>query len=161
MRNRSFLGLSALAAFGLLVSMVTAADKPLEQTAKDDQVLKSSTIVGMKVMNSKNETVGKIEDLAVDPRSGEIRYAALGVGGFLGIGEKMFPVPWEKLTLKHEGKDSYFFFDVDKERLKDAPGFSKTDWPFADPKFANSIDQFYSVRRVARPIDRDTAPPKR
>jgi sporulation protein YlmC with PRC-barrel domain len=170
MKRFSLLGLAAAFALGLSMQLASAAEPPAGATnapakqADQQTVFKSSTIVGMNVKNSLNETVGSINELVLDTATGNIRYAALSVGGFLGIGDKLFAVPWESLKMKHEGKDRYFFLDVDKEKMKNAPGFAQDNWPdFANPKFGEDIDRYYGVHRVARPVDRtnDTTVPKR
>lgn len=67
------------------------------------------------------------KDLVLDPRTGRVAYAVLDFGGFLGIGNKLFAVPLESMTL--DTKAHRFVLDVDKERLENAPGFDKSDWP--------------------------------
>ena len=80
-------------------------------------------IIGSKVINVKGETLGKIENLVVDIDTGRIVYAVLESGGFLGIGDKLFPVPWESLAaLPSEG---IFFLNQSKEQMEKAPAFDK------------------------------------
>jgi len=120
--------------------------KPGEQPARVATAFKASTLMGMEVKNTKDEKVGTISELVVDAPSGRIRYAALSVGGFLGIGDKLFAVPWKSLVLSHQSNGAFFVLDVNKERLRNAPGFSKDHWPdVGDPKFGNEIDKFYGV----------------
>lgn len=91
------------------------------------QVLSASTMIGNKILNPAGEQLGSIKELMIDPDDGFIIYAVLSFGGFLGMGDKLFAIPWEALTLDIE-KDA-FIFDVDKEVLKNAPGFDKDHWP--------------------------------
>ena len=91
------------------------------------QVLSASTIIGEKVINTAGEQLGTIKELIIDPDDGFISYAVLSFGGFLGLGDKLFAIPWEALTLDTE--DHAFILDVDKELLKNAPGFDKDHWP--------------------------------
>ena len=87
-------------------------------------------IIGSKVLNVKGETLGKIENLVVDIDSGIIVYAVLECGGFLGIGDKLYPVPWEALaTLPSEG---IFFLNQSKEQMEKAPAFDKKNLPDND-----------------------------
>jgi sporulation protein YlmC with PRC-barrel domain len=91
------------------------------------QVLSASTIIGDKVINTAGEQLGSVKELMIDPDDGFIIYAVLSFGGFLGMGDKLFAIPWEALTLDTE--EHAFILDVDKEILKNAPGFDKDHWP--------------------------------
>lgn len=113
---------------------------------------RSSTITGMAVRNSSGENLGKIEDLVIDLNSGEVRYAALSFGGFLGVGDKLFAVPMRSLRLVVADKDRHFVLNVDKERLEKAPGFDKNSWPdFANPNWSVDVDKFYQADTTAKP----------
>ena len=80
-------------------------------------------IIGSKVINLKGETLGKIENLVVDIDTGRIVYAVLESGGFLGIGDKLLPVPWGSLAaLPSEG---IFFLNQSKEQMEKAPAFDR------------------------------------
>jgi len=74
-----------------------------------------------------NEVVGSIKEIMIDVPSGRVAYAMLSVGGFLGMGERLFAIPWESLVLDEDRK--CFILDVDKNRLEKAPGFDKSNWP--------------------------------
>ena len=91
------------------------------------RVLSATSIIGDKVINSAGEQLGTMKELMIDLDAGLIAYAVLSFGGFLGLGDKLFAIPWEALTLNDE--DHTFILDVDKEVLKDAPGFDKEHWP--------------------------------
>ena len=108
------------------------------------KVLAASTLKGEKVVSSKGEDLGKIEDYMIDLENGRIAYAVLSFGGFLGMGNKLFMVPWNALTLDTINKR--FILDVDKEVLRKAPGFDKNNWPDTTaPEFATRIFTFYHV----------------
>lgn len=96
-------------------------------TPNSPEVLSASSIMSDKVVNAKGEALGKVEDLMIDLGRGRISYAVLSFGGFLGIGDKLFAIPWEALTLDAENKR--LILNVDKERLEKAPGFNKDSWP--------------------------------
>ncbi len=91
------------------------------------QVLSATSIVGSKVINTTGEQLGNIKELMIDLDDGQIAYAVLSFGGFLGLGDKLFAIPWEALVFRAE--DHTVVLDVDKEVLKDAPGFDKDHWP--------------------------------
>ncbi|MHB8167568.1 MAG: PRC-barrel domain-containing protein [Sulfuricella sp.] len=76
--------------------------------------------------------------MMLDMRSGKVGYAVLSFGGFLGMGEKLFAVPWNALTL--DTKNKRFKLNVEKDRLKDAPGLHKDNWPnMADQSWETAI----------------------
>ena len=109
------------------------------------EIMAASSFEGETVVNPRGETVGEIEEIMLDFRSGRIAYAVMSVGGFLGIGEKYFAVPWHAFTMDTDHR--HFVLDVDKDRLKDAPGFDKDHWPsMADQSWAMQIHTYYSTR---------------
>ena len=91
------------------------------------KVLSASTIIDDKVVSPTGEDLGSLKELMLDMDAGRINYAVLSFGGFLGLGDKLFAIPWEALTLN--SKNHTFVLDVDKEQLENAPGFDKDNWP--------------------------------
>lgn len=109
------------------------------------RTLSATTLVGDKVRNAQDENLGKVEDLMIDLETGRVAYCVLSFGGFLGMGEKLFAVPWRALAL--DAEDHAFVLDVPKERLKDAPGFDRDHWPdLTDTEMRSRIYGFYNVR---------------
>ena len=107
-------------------------------------LLSASTISGDDVYNRQGEKLGSIKDLMMDIHSGRVCYAVLSFGGFLSLGEKLFAVPWSALTLDTENKR--FILNVEADRLKNAPGFDKDQWPnMADASWAQSIHSYYGT----------------
>jgi len=105
-------------------------------------VVRSGEVVGVDVKNSANESLGEIAEMVVDKSSGKVSYLVLDFGGFMSFGNKFFAVPWHLFT--YNSNDDCFILSVDKQRLKDAPGFDKDHWPdFASPEFRTSITNFY------------------
>jgi sporulation protein YlmC with PRC-barrel domain len=106
--------------------------------------LSATTLIGDPVLNSDDEELGQIEDLMVDIETGCIAYAVLSFGGFLGLGDKFYAVPW--ISLKVDTENECFRFDIDKEVLEDAPGFDKDNWPAAkDFGIVTTVYEFYGV----------------
>jgi sporulation protein YlmC with PRC-barrel domain len=99
-------------------------------------------IIGSEVYNLNGEWLGKIKDIALDIDTGRIVYAVLDFGGFLGIGDKLFPVPWKSLAaLPSEG---IFFLNKSKEQLREAPGFDENRMPdIGDVKWGTKIHRHY------------------
>jgi sporulation protein YlmC with PRC-barrel domain len=109
------------------------------------QVLSASTITGDEVRNPEGDDLGKIEEVMLDMGSGRISYAVLSFGGVMGLGDKLFAIPWSALELDPDNK--CFVLDVEKEKLENAPGFDKDNWPsFADNAWATQIHSYYGSR---------------
>ncbi len=109
------------------------------------ELMLAETLTGNDVANTIGESVGDIKGIMLDVRTGRIAYAVLAVGGFLGIGEKLFAIPWSALTLDTHNKR--FILDVSKERLAQAPGFDKDNWPsMSDMHWATNVHQFFHAR---------------
>ena len=102
------------------------------------EVMAADTLQGDKVVNAQGDNLGKIEDIMIDVPSGRVAYAVLSFGGIMGIGDKLFAIPWGALTL--DADRECFVLDIDQDRLKNAPGFDKDHWPsMADPTWASEI----------------------
>lgn len=89
--------------------------------------LSATTLMGDRVMNLQDEDIGKVEEIMIDIKTGYVAYVVLSFGGILGIGDKLFAVPWSALEIDTERK--VFILDADKELLERAPGFDKNNWP--------------------------------
>ena len=107
-------------------------------------VLSATSINGTEVCNSQGESLGQMKDLMINLHNGRIEYAVLSFGGVMGIGDKLFAVPWQALTI--DERSERMVLDVPKERLKNAPGFDKNDWPnFADRSLMEPLHTFYGT----------------
>jgi sporulation protein YlmC with PRC-barrel domain len=108
------------------------------------RVLSASTLAGDKVRNAAGESLGKIDELMIDIPSGRVAYAVLSFGGVLGMGGKLFAIPWSALALDEDEKQ--FVLNVDRATLESAPGFDKDNWPdMADPNFGNQVYRHYGI----------------
>lgn len=104
--------------------------------------LSASTIIGDAVENSSGEHLGKIEELMIDVEQGRIAYAVLSFGGFMGLGDKLFAIPWNALRINTQ--EHKFVLEADKNTLEAAPGFDKDNWPdMADPSWGSDIHRYY------------------
>lgn len=111
----------------------------------EPKVLAADTLTGDKVVNLQKEDLGKIEHLMIDVEAGRIAYAVLSFGGFLGMGDKLFAIPWSALAL--DTVEKRFILNVDKELLKRAPGFDKGDWPnMADHGWGAKVFTYYGAK---------------
>ena len=146
------LGSIVLGSFLMLppAALVTGAeDSPQKAAAAksiEGTVVRAGSVAGMAVKSPADKSLGKVEDLVIDMETGSVRYAAISFGGFLGVGDKLFAVPFRALHVKREpgAKSPHFVLDVSKEMLERARGFDKKNWPnFADPRFAEENDRFF------------------
>lgn len=104
--------------------------------------IKASHVIGKDVVNSRDEDLGDIKELMIDPVTGKIAYAILAFGGFLGLGEKLFAVPFPALIYNID-KDKYTL-DVTTERLKTAPSFVPSNWPsMSSEQWNRDIYKYY------------------
>lgn len=108
------------------------------------RVLSASSLSGDRVKSPTNEDLGKIKELMIDIPTGKVAYAVLSFGGVLGVGDKLFAVPWNALTLDEDEKE--FVLSAEKATLESAPGFDKDSWPdMADPSWRSHIYQHYGM----------------
>jgi len=99
-------------------------------------------VIGKKVVNYGRETIGEITEVVIDSAAGRITYAILSFGGFLGLGDKLFAVPW--VSLSYDRTHDAFVMKADKNLLKNAPGFDKNNWPdMSDPTRISEIYKYY------------------
>lgn len=91
------------------------------------EVLAADSLVGDQVVNLAGDSLGEIKAIMIDVRQGKIAYAVLSFGGFLGVGDKLFAIPWHALTLDADRR--CFILNSDRETLRNAAGFDKDRWP--------------------------------
>ena len=108
------------------------------------RIMAADTLEGDSVKNAAGEDLGEVEHIMLDVPNGRIAYAVLSFGGFLGMGDKLFAIPWAALTLDTEEK--CFRLAVDRKSLEQAPGFDKDHWPnTADERWARDIHKYYRI----------------
>lgn len=118
--------------------------KSYDNEGPGPRLMGASTLMGEDVYNTKDEDLGDIKEIMLDMNTGRVAYAVLSFGGFLGIADKLFAVPWNALKLDTQNKR--FILNVDKDRLESAPGFDKDHWPdMADPTWQNTINSYYGT----------------
>ncbi|WP_395789413.1 PRC-barrel domain-containing protein [Aquimonas sp.] len=131
--------------YGIYKNKAVFTSGPSTVHGPGPQVMGANTLIGNNVYNSKAESIGDIKEIMLDMRSGHVSYAVLSFGGFLGMGEKLFAVPWAALKLDTENKR--FTLDVDRAKLEAAPGFDKNHWPdMADSAWEQGIHSYYGTR---------------
>jgi sporulation protein YlmC with PRC-barrel domain len=108
-------------------------------------VLSGSSLKGDKVVNYKGEDLGTIEEIMIDLDRGRVAYAVLSFGGFLGLGDKLFAIPWQAITVDTVKKQ--LILNADKALLEKAPGFDKDNWPdMADLSLGTTLYGYYGYK---------------
>jgi sporulation protein YlmC with PRC-barrel domain len=105
--------------------------------------LTASSIVGDTVENPKGEKLGTIDNLMINIKTGTVEYAVMEFGAFLGIGGKLFAIPFRELKLRPEKK--VFLLDRDKEFLEQLPGFDKNHWPDTNDHYYNDVNMYWRL----------------
>lgn len=132
-------------AYGIYKPAQNNGAGPDAHTGPGPHLMGADTLIGNEVYNKQSEELGDIKEIMLDMRTGHVSYAVMSFGGFLGMGEKLFAVPWDALKLDTENKR--FVLDVNKERLESAPGFDKNHWPdMADVAWEKGIHAYYGTR---------------
>jgi sporulation protein YlmC with PRC-barrel domain len=106
------------------------------------KTLSATTLIGDDVRNMVGEDLGELTDIMLDLETGNVAYAVLDTGGFLGLGGKLFAVPWPAISVDTDEHE--LVVDIDKAALENAPGFDKDDWPdFSDRAWGKSVYDYY------------------
>ena len=106
-------------------------------------VISSDRVEGTDVYDREGKKLGSIDELMIDKRSGQVRYAVMEFGGFLGMGTDRYPVPWDMLDYDTE-KEGYVV-PLDKSRLEGAPRYADDDAPEYDEPYARRVHSYYGV----------------
>ncbi|HEV2969507.1 MAG TPA: PRC-barrel domain-containing protein [Pirellulales bacterium] len=136
--------ITGLLACGLVLSWAggaLAADPRPTENVSVPKTFRMTKLHGTEVRNLQNEKLGTVADFVVNMDTGTINYIALGSGGVLGVGEKLFAIPFNELQMKLDGNNMFFVVNVSKTKLDNAKGFDKEHWPDTAPAgFAEQID---------------------
>ena len=138
-----------------VVSSDTPRPANIERDIRDDRqqegrdgirrVIAAGKMAGDRVRNPAGEDLGHIEEIMIDGATGRVAYAVLSFGGFLGLGNKLFAIPWEALAL-HQ-RDHEFVLNIDRRQLENAPGFDKEHWPdMADRAWGSQVFAYYGFK---------------
>jgi hypothetical protein len=115
-------------------------------TDETGSLIAASKVEGTSVYNRKGESLGSVYDLMIDKRSGQVAYAVMSFGGFLGMGQSYHPLPWDMLD--YDERQGGYVVDLDKGRLQNAPYYGVNDTPnWADRQYGRQIDDYYGVPR--------------
>lgn len=107
-------------------------------------VISSDKVEGTTVYNPEGEKLGSIDDLMIDRATGQVRYAVLEFGGFLGMGTDRYPIPWS--MLKYDDGRSGYIVPLDKARLEKAPRYSDERVPTYDSEYGQRVNTYYETK---------------
>ncbi len=108
-------------------------------------VISSDKVDGTSVYDEAGEKLGSIDDIMIDKRSGQVRYAVLEFGGFLGMGSDRYPLPWD--MLKYDTSREGYVVPLDKARLEEAPRYASDERPNYTAEYNRRVNDFYGVGR--------------
>jgi sporulation protein YlmC with PRC-barrel domain len=104
-------------------------------------VISSDRVEGTTVYNTAGDKLGTIDDLMIDKLSGQVRYAVMEFGGFLGMGTDRYPIPWN--MLKYDTSQDGYVVPLDKARLEGAPRYADASVPDYDDTYTASVNRYY------------------
>jgi len=120
-----------------------AMDERMDQR-EFGNLIGSDKVEGTAVYGADDNKIGSIERVMIDKISGRVSYAVLGFGGFLGLGNDHYPLPWQ--SLKYDTRIGGYRTGVTADQLRGAPKYRKEgDWNWGDPARGRALDDYYGV----------------
>lgn len=107
------------------------------------KLIAADKVEGTSVYNAAGEKLGSVDHVMLDKASGQAVYAIMSFGGFLGIGEKYHPLPWNQL--RYDEARGGYVVSLDKRRLESAPSHEGDDFVWT-PDYGRSVDEYYGTR---------------
>ena len=122
-------------------TVTTTDGTAIEET---DRLIASDKVEGTAVYNRQGERLGTVHNFMVDKSTGQVAYAVMSFGGFLGMGESYHPLPWR--VLNYDTRQGGFVIDLDRSRLEKAPSYMASNVPnWSDRTYGSRTDEFYGV----------------
>jgi len=114
------------------------------ETRETGSLIGSDKVEGTEVYGANDTKIGSIERVMIDKMSGKVSYAVLSFGGFLGIGDDHYPLPWQ--SLKYDTELGGYRTGITEQQLKGAPKYGTDNtWNWSDPARARSVNDYYGV----------------
>ena len=117
--------------------LTRAAPMAIDET---DRLIASDKVEGTAVFSRSGERIGSIYNFMVDKVTGQIAYVVMSFGGFLGLGERFYPLPWKTLT--YDPQRAGYVIDIDRAQLERAPSYAAGEDPWSDPEHRRNIFGF-------------------
>jgi hypothetical protein len=115
-------------------------------TDETGDLISSDKVEGTAVYNRPGDKLGSIHTVMIDKRSGKVAYAVMSFGGFLGIGDRYHPLPWNVLT--YDPRQGGYVVDLDRSMLEGAPSYSTSEMPdWSDREWSRQVQDYYDARR--------------
>lgn len=124
-------------------SVATTQGLEIDETSR---LIASSKVEGTAVYNRAGERLGSVYNFMVDKFTGQVSYAVMSFGGFLGIGERYHALPWK--ALDYDVGQGGYVVDINTEKLRDAPTFAADEDPWADPRYPVGIRDYWGFPAV-------------
>ena len=112
-------------------------------TDETSELIASNKVEGTRVYNRQGENLGTVHNFMVNKRSGQVEYAVMSFGGFLGMGESYHPLPWKSLT--YDTRQGGYVVDIDKNKLQAAPSYKAGEEPTYDRAYGQRVYEHYDV----------------
>jgi hypothetical protein len=120
--------------------MATTVDDRRETVS----LIGSDKVEGTAVYGADDNKIGSVQRIMIDKMSGKVAYAVVSFGGFLGMGEDYYPMPWP--TLKYDTRLGGYRAGVTEDQLKGAPKYSRsTDWDWSDRANDQRVYDYYKT----------------
>jgi sporulation protein YlmC with PRC-barrel domain len=113
------------------------------EARKSASLISSARVEGTTVYDSKGEKIGSIDCVMIDKISGQVAYAVLQFGGFVGIGSDYYPIPWS--ALKYDTALGGYQIDITEEQLKNAPKYTSDSWDWEDRERGRKVYEYYGA----------------
>ena len=104
----------------------------------------SDKVEGTAVFGAGDEKIGSIERVMINKRTGQVSYAVLSFGGFLGVGDEHYPLPWQ--SLKYDTELGGYLTGITKSQLEGAPKYGNDNmWDWDDQRRYRAVNDYYGV----------------
>lgn len=111
-------------------------------TEQTQRLISSEKVEGTAVFDTSGSHLGRIHHLMIDKHTGQVVFAVVSFGGFFGIGENLFPLPWKMLN--YDPRRAGYVVDVKQAKLAGAPSFNSTNAPdWGDRAYAEEVDKYW------------------
>ena len=115
----------------------------MNPTSISHDIISSDKVEGTDVYDTAGDKLGSVDDLMIDKRTGQVRYAVLEFGGFLGMGTDRYPLPWG--MLKYDTVKEGYVVPLDKAKLENAPKYHESDMPAYTSEYGTKVNGFYGL----------------